>query len=253
MGDSPARIEAAREVLTQHMILQPVHGRLTPMNCAIILMDFQLQFALAIDSAGGDILIHNGINLAKIAETFSIPTVLTTIGRSSFGGPLFSRLQEIFPDQEPIDRATLSVFEDSRLLAAMEKIGRNKLVIAGLWTDFGVAASVRTARQLGYEVFIVVDACGDVTLRAHHIAVQRLCREGAVPITWLQMLLALHRDWAPPEAYDVLLHIAKNHASAYGLEIRYAQNGLDRSQTGLPNGQPGERWWPHAPGSRSDH
>ena len=225
------------------MILQPIHGRLTPMNCAIILMDYQPQFAMAINSTDGDILIHNGINLAKIAKTFSIPTVLTTVGQLSFGGPLFSKLQEIFPDQEPIDRTTLSVFDDSRILAALEKMGRKKLVIAGLWTDFGVAASIRHARQLGYEVFLVVDACGDVTPRVHHIATQCLCREGAVPMTWLQMLLALHRDWAPPEAYDVLLNIAKDHASAYGLEIRYAQSGLDRRQTRLANHQPRERGW----------
>ncbi len=253
MADSPAQIEAAEEVLRKHMILQSVHGRLTPTNCAIILLEYQPQFALAINSTDRDILIHNGINLAKIAKTFSIPTVLTTIGQSNFGGPLFSKLQQIFPYQEPIDRATLSVFEDPGILAALEKIGRNRLVIAGLWTDFGVAASIRNARQLGYEVFMVVDACGDVTPRAHHIATQRLCREGAVPMTWLQMLLALHRDWAPSEAYDVLLDIAKSHASAYGLEIRYAQNGLDKGQTRLANDKPGERWWPNAPGFRSDH
>ena len=235
------------------MILQPIHGRLSPMNCAIILMDYQQQFALAINSADGDIVVHNGINLAKIGKTFSIPTVLTTIGRSSFGGPFFSKLREIFPGREPIDRTTLSIFEDTRVLDAMEKIGRNKLIIAGLWTDFGVAASIRQAQQLGYEVFMVVDACGDVTLRAHHIATQRLCREGAVPMTWLQMLLALHRDWVPPEAYDVLLHIAKNHASAYGLEIRYAPSGLDKRQTRLANDKPRERWWPNAAEFRSDH
>jgi len=253
MADSPAQIEAAKEILIKHMILEPIHGRLTPMNCAIILMEYQPQFALAISSIDGDILIHNGINLAKIAKTFSIPTVLTTIGQSSFGGPLFSKLQEVFPDQDPIDRTTLSVFGDSRVLAAMEKIGRSKLVIAGLWTDFGVATSIRNAQQLGYEVFIVVDACGDVTPRAHHIATQRLCREGVVPMTWLQMLLALHRDWAPPEAYDVLLNIARNHASAYGLEIRYAQGGIDKGQARLAKEKPGEGWWTNAPGFWSDH
>ncbi len=235
------------------MILEPVHDRLTPMNCVILLMDYQPQFAQAINSTDGDILVHNGVNLAKIGRTFSIPTVLTTIGQSSSGGPLYSKLQEIFPDREPIDRTTLSVFEDAGVLAAMERIGRNKLVIAGLWTGFGVATSILHARRLGYEVFVVVDACGDVTLRAHDVAIQRLCREGAVPVTWLQLLLALHRDWAPPEAYDVLLNIAKNHASAYGLEILYAQSGLYKRQARLINDKPKERWWPYAPGFRSDH
>jgi nicotinamidase-related amidase len=253
MANSVAQVEAATEVLIKHMILQPLHGRLTPDNCTIILMDYQSQFALSINSTDGDFLIRNAINLAKMAKTFSIPTVLTTIGQSSIGGPLFSKLQEIFPDQEPIDRTTLSVFEDTRVLATMEKIGRSKLVIAGLWTDFGVAASIRQARQLGYEVFMVVDACGDVTPRAHHMATQHLCWEGTVPMTWLQMLLALHRDWAPPEAYDVLLNIAKNHASAYGLEIQYEQSGLDERQTRLANDKPTERWWPNALRFRSDH
>jgi len=235
------------------MILQPIHDRLTPTNCLVILMDYQPQFAQNINSAGGDILIHNAINLAKIAKTFSIPTLLTTIGQSSFGGPVVSGLQRIFPDHEPLDRTTLSVFEDTKVLAALEKIGRNKLVIAGLWTDFGVAASVRQARQLGYEVFVVVDACGDVTPRAHAIATHRLCREGAVPMTWLQMLLVLYRDWAPPEAYDVLINIAKNHASAYGLEIQYTRGGLDERQATLANDKPGERGWPNAPGFGFHH
>jgi len=253
MANSAAQKETAKEVSTTHMILQTVHGRLTPTNCAVILMDYQPQFAVSIDSADADILIHNGINVAKTAKTFSVPTLLTTIGQANFGGPIVSGFQEIFPDREPINRTALSIFEDSMVLAALERIGRNRLVIAGLWTDFGVAASVQQARQLGYEVFLVVDACGDITLRAHAIAIQRLCREGAVPMTWLQMLLALHRDWAPPEAYDVLFNIAENHASAYGLEIQYSRGGLDERQTRLANDKPGERGWPNAPGFRSNH
>jgi len=225
------------------MILQPMDGRLTPNNCAVILMDYQSQYASTISSADRQIPVLHAINLAKIARTFNIPTLLTTIEESSFGGPIFSKLQEIFPDQKPIDRTTLSLFEDPRVLATMEKIGRNKLVIAGLWTDFGVAPSIRRARQLGYEVFMVVDACGDVSLRAHQIATQRLLQEGVLPITWLQMLLAFHRDWAPPETYEALLNIAREHASAYGLEIQHARMGLGEEKTNGINGRLKERWW----------
>jgi hypothetical protein len=125
----------------------------------------------------------------------------------------------------------------------MEKMGRNNLVMAGLWTDFGVAASIRQARNLGYEVFIVVDACGDVSLRAHQIAIQSILQGGAVPMTWLQMLLALHRAWAPPEAYEALFNIAKDHASSYGLEIQYAQPSLDEGQPKWVHHKSKERRW----------
>jgi nicotinamidase-related amidase len=206
-------------------------------------MDYQSQFSLTINSTKGDALVKNAIDLAKIAKTFNIPTVLTTIGQTSFGGPLFSKIQEIFPDQESIDRSTLSLFEDTRIFVTIEKMGRKKLVIAGLWTDFGVAASIRQARDLGYEVFMIVDACGDVTLRAHQMAVQRILREGVILMTWLQMFLALHQDYAPPEVYAVLLNIVKDHASAYGLEIQYSQVDLDEGQPKWLDGKSKERWW----------
>ena len=224
------------------MTLQPIHGPLTPDNCAVILMDYQSQFVSAIGSTDRDKLIHNAMNLAKIARTFNIPTLLATIGEASFGGPVFSKLLEIFPGQKPIDRATLGLFEDTRVLTAMEKIGRHKLVIAGLWTDFGVAPSVEQARQLGYEVSMVVDACGDVSLRAHQIAIQRLLQKGASPITWLQVLLALYHHWAPPEAYEALLNIARDHASTYGLEIQYARPGLGEERMDRRKDKPKERW-----------
>ncbi len=224
------------------MILPPIDRRLTPNNCAVILMDYQSRYALTLGSVYRDILIRNAISLAKIARTFNIPTLLTTIGESSLGGPVFSELLEIFPDQSSMDRTTLSLFEDAGFLTAIEKIGRHKLVIAGLWTDFGVAPTMEQARQLGYEVFMVVDACGDVSPRAHRVAVDRLVQGGVSPITWLQMLLAFHHDWAPPEAYEALLNIARDHASAYGLETRYKRpdsgeestNGMERLK---------ERWW----------
>lgn len=225
------------------MILHPIRDQLTPNNCAVILMDYQSRYASTIGSINSDILIHNAINLAKIARTFNIPTLLTTIGESSFGGPVFSKLQEIFPDQKPIDRATLSLFEDTTVLAAVEKIGRNKLVIAGLWTDFGVAPSIEQARESGYEVFMVLDACGDISLKAHQDAIQRLLQREVSPITWLQMLLALHHDWAPPEAYEALLNIARDHASAHGLELEYERPGLAEEETNRRDDRPKERWW----------
>ena len=90
---------------------------------------------------------------------------------------------------------------------------------------------------------MVVDACGDVSLRAHQNAVQRFLQEGVLPITWLQMLLASHHDWAPPEAYEVLLNITRDRASVYGLQIQYARTGLGEAKTSKINDKPKERWW----------
>ena len=114
------------------MILQSAHHRLTANNCAVILMDYQPQFALAISSTDGGTLTGNAFNIAKVATTFSIPTILTTVAETSFGGSLLPNLQEVFPDLKPIDRTTINPWDDSRVLTGIEKAGRNKLVVAGL-------------------------------------------------------------------------------------------------------------------------
>jgi len=225
------------------MILQSDHRRLTANNCAVILMDYQPQLALAISSTDGGSLMSKAINIAKVATTFSIPTILTTVAATSFGGPLLPKLQEVSPGLKPIDRMTINPWDDSRVLTTIEKAGRNKLVVAGLWTNFGVSIFVLEALKAGYEVYIVVDACGDMSTEAHRIAIERMLQEGAVPMTWLQLLLTLHREWAPPDTYEVLLHAAEEHARTYGLDLQYTKNLPDEGQTKLIKDKPKESRW----------
>lgn len=232
-----------------HMILQSTFA-LTPYNSTIVLLDYQSRFALTLNSTSGKTLIRNAVNLAKVAITFSIPTVLTTVGETSFGGPILSKLQEVFPGQKPIDRMTINPWEDGRIISAVEKTGRHKLVVAGLWTDFGVSFFVLEALKAGYDVYTVVDACGDVSTRAHHIAVERMIQEGAVPMTWLQLLLTFHRESSSPDAYKMLLNIVNDHANLYGLDMQYAKTSPVDERARFANHKPREsRWekWSMAP------
>jgi len=224
------------------MILQPPNG-LTQYNSTVILLDYQSRFALTLSSIVGKSLIDNAVNLAKVAITFSIPTVLTTVGETSFGGPLLSKLQEVFSEQTPIDRMTINPWEDGRIISAVEKTGRQKLLVAGLWTDFGVALFVLEALKAGYEVYTVVDACGDVSARAHRIAVERMIQEGAVPVTWLQLLLTFHRESSSPGDYKMLLNIVNDHANLYGLDMQYTETSPVEKQTRLVNNKPRESRW----------
>jgi hypothetical protein len=76
--------------------------------------------------------------------------------------------------------------------------------------------------EAGYEVYVVADACGDVNQMAHDMAMQRIIQAGAVPVTWLQVLLEFQRDWARRETYTAVLDIVKQHAGAYGIGVEYA-------------------------------
>jgi hypothetical protein len=53
-----------------------------------------------------------------------------------------------------------------QMMAAIEKTGRKKIVLAGLWTETCVALPTVQAIHDNYEVYIVEDGCGDVSHRS---------------------------------------------------------------------------------------
>ncbi len=195
----------------------------TPENSMLILIDHQPQMAFATHSIDGQTLVNNVTGLAKSARVFNVPTVLTTVAAESFSGPIFPPIQAVFPNFKPIDRTTMNSWEDKKVVEAVRKTGRKKLIMAALWTEVCLATAALSALDDGFEVYIVTDASGGVTVEAHERAIQRIVQEGAVPMTWLQVLLEWQRDWARQETYDAVMEVAKEHGGAYGLGIGYAK------------------------------
>jgi nicotinamidase-related amidase len=198
---------------------------LTPDSCALALIDYQPQMIFGTHSHERMSVIQNAQILAKTARLFKVPTILTTIAAQTFSGAILPEVQAVFPEQQPIDRTSMNSWEDANFRSAIEKTGRKKIVIAGLWTEVCVAFPTVQMRAAGYEIYVPTDACGDVTQEAHERAVQRMLQVGAVPMTSLQLMCELQRDWARGETYDGCMDIFKAH-SAYGVGVRYAKQIL---------------------------
>jgi nicotinamidase-related amidase len=197
-----------------------VDNLLTPDNCAVILIDHQpLQFA-GVQNIDGTLLINNVVGLAKTAKLFGVPTILTTVLEER-GGFLVKDLQDVFPEQKPINRTTLNTWEDDRVVNAVKKIGRKKLVIAALWTEICLAYPVLSALGEGYDVFIVTDASGGVSAEAHERAVQRMVQAGAAPLTWIGFASELQRDWAREKTIAGIGEIMSRHGGNIGTSLAW--------------------------------
>lgn len=196
---------------------------LNPGNCVVVLIDHQPQMFFGVGSTDRQTIKNNVVGLAKAAKIFKVPTILTTVAAESFSGPLIPELQAVFPDQKPIDRTSMNSWEDKNLVDAVKKTKRKKIVIAGLWTEVCVAFPAICAIKEGYDVYAVTDASGATTVEAHNMAIQRMVHVGVVPITWVQFLCELQRDWAREETYEPVMELAKEHASAYGIGVLYAK------------------------------
>src|SRR5713101_7724691 len=194
---------------------------LTPENCVFLLIDHQpIQFA-NVNSHDPTIVIHNVTGLAKTAKAFGIPTILTTVNEER-GGSLFHQLQAVFRDQKPINRTFINAWEDRRVVEAVKKTGRKKLVMAALWTEMCLAMPAIHAMGDGYDVYVVTDASAGVSVEAHDMAIRRLVAAGAQPITWLAMAGELQRDWARSEWLEEVAKIFADHAGATGIALACA-------------------------------
>src|ERR1700756_272259 len=188
---------------------------LTPENCALLLIDHQ-PFQLAnVNSHDPTIVINNVTALAKTAKAYGIPTILTTVNEER-GGVIFKQVQAVFPDQKPINRTFINSWEDRRVVEAIKRTGRKKLIIAALWTEMCLAMPAIHAMGEGYDVYVVTDASGGASPEAHDMAIRRLVAAGAQPITWLGMAGELQRDWARRERLGELAQILSDHAGVAG-------------------------------------
>jgi nicotinamidase-related amidase len=199
-----------------------MHELLNPQNCTVVFIDHQPQMTFGVTSIDRQALTNNVVGLAKAAKVFQVPVILTSVETKSFSGYIWPQLLEVFPGQAPIERTSMNSWEDAKFVAAVEQTGRKKLVMAGLWTEVCIVFPALQALAAGYEVYVVEDACGGTSVAAHIAAMQRLIQAGAVPVTWLQVLLEFQRDWARRDTYNAVIGIVKQHAGAYGAGVEYA-------------------------------
>src|ERR1700752_81105 len=193
-----------------------------PTNSVGALTAHQPQMLFGVSNSDRQGIINSVIALVKATRVFELPVVLSTVETKSFSGNMWPQLRAVFPGQEPIERSSMNSWDDKNFVAAIEKTGRKKIVLAGLWTETCVALPTVQAIHDGYEIYVVEDCCGDVSQLAHENAMKRVVQAGAKPVTSLSVMLEWQRDWAHRETYDAVMVIVRAHLGAHGIGVEYA-------------------------------
>jgi nicotinamidase-related amidase len=204
---------------------KPSPELLTPTNHSLVLIDHESQMAFPVVSIPVEALRNNVALIAAGSKIFKIPTVVTTVAEKSFSGPVFPELLQIYPPASSgyIDRTTMNAWEDMPAYKAITGKGKKKIVIAGLWTSVCIVGPVLSALSDGYQVYVITDACGDVSKEAHEMAIQRMMQAGAKMMTATQYVLELQRDWARGETYQAVTDLFVKYGGAYGIGIQYSR------------------------------
>src|SRR6201996_2636618 len=182
-----------RDPLADHLI--------TPQNAALIVIDYQQNQFRSVRSMDPDLLLENVVSTAKLAKLFGLPIVHSTVGvAAGQDQSTLPELADLLEEIPPIDRTTITSWEDADFLAAVRATGRRKLILCALWTEMCMAFTALDAMREGYQVYPVVDAIGGTSPEAHRAGLDRVIQAGGQPISWVSLAGELLRDWARPEA-----------------------------------------------------
>jgi nicotinamidase-related amidase len=199
---------------------------LRPEDSVVVLIDHQPFQLTNLNSHDPHLAVNNAAALAKVAKAFRVPTILTSV-IADRGGFIFPQITDVFPGQAVIDRTLLNTWEDKKVVDAVKATGRKQLVIAGLYTEICVAMPVIQALGEGWDVTVITDACGGVSVEAHQVAIQRMIAAGANVMTWLALASEWQRDHARTETAPAFVEILKQHAAGSGIAFLWEQQLLN--------------------------
>lgn len=177
---------------------------ITSINSLLLLTDYQSNFIRSIGSGDGAETINSAIACARAASLLNVPVLMTSMNEKE-NGKFSDKISEIFPAGMVYERPekTYNVFEDERIRKAIRKAGRDKLVIAGLGTSNTFIETAVYAQSEGYDVFGLIDACGDISDELHNMGVHRMLKAGITPITWMSLTSEWMNAWIDPSGNEL--------------------------------------------------
>jgi nicotinamidase-related amidase len=199
---------------------------LRPEDSVLVLIDHQPYQLANLNSHDPHMVVNNSAALAKAAKVFGVPTILTSVVEDR-GGHIFPQITDVFPGQEVIDRTFINTWQDQKVVNAVKATGRKQLIIAGLWTEICVAMPAIQAAGEGWDVTVITDASGAVSVEAHQVAIQRMIAAGVNMMTWMALAAEWQRDWARAETAVALNDVIIQHSAGSGIAFLWEQQLLN--------------------------
>jgi nicotinamidase-related amidase len=105
---------------------------------------------------------------------------------------------DALPGAEPRMRTQTTAFADAGLVEALQASGRKVLILSGVASEIVVQRTALDALAAGFEVQVLVDACGGVDARTEDAAWRRIGMAGGVTSSVVTFAAELTGDFTTP-------------------------------------------------------
>ena len=189
---------------------------LDPRRTAVLPLDFQNDIVAATPNV--EPILKNVGNVLGTAREQNVPVVYVTVSFTegytdapAKTHPLYQMVKEhrmvlaaesggqihtsVKPkhDELVLNKTCVDPFVTTRLAQHLQILDVNTIVIMGLWTNFVVEATARTAADMGYRVIVVGDACASNSDENHEFSMSNLMPSFATVVDAADVCQALSR------------------------------------------------------------
>ena len=182
-------------------------NQFTAENSALVLIDYQVGTLQFIHNMSPNESLRNAVMLAKAAQAYGMPAVLTSSQEDHSQGPIAPALQQILPkayDNRIKRVGIVNAWADPNFSGAVRATGRKHLIMGGVTTDICLIFPSISAVQEGFNVIAVLDASGSSYEVQETLARSRMERAGVELTTTNTVIAELVQDWSTPQGSELI-------------------------------------------------
>ena len=175
-------------------------SRIDPKDTVLLFVDLQAGIVELARTVSLDRLKKGVFGLSQLAKIFSMPSIISGVPRQDGAAPtMIPQIAEGLGGYSVYQRTTADSFRNPEIVAAVQGTGRKTLLISGVSSEVAVQLPALTAADMGYRVFMVADACGGISERTEHAAIQRIVKSGGSTVSVMTLAGELSGDFRAAE------------------------------------------------------
>ena len=181
------------------------NSRIDPQDVVILFADLQAGIVELTQTNPLPRLKASVLALGKLAKLFDMPVIVSGVqGQDGSPAKMLPEIGQALGDLPTYHRTTCDSFLNAEIAAAIEASGRKTLLISGVATELAVQLPALTAADMGYKVFVVLDACGGMSERTEQAALLRVAHAGATAVSVMTLAGEIAGDFREPKAQQAI-------------------------------------------------
>lgn len=143
--------------------------------------------------------------LAQLAKLFGLPAIVSAVpGQDGKPAPIMPEIAQGLGPLPIHYRTTADSFENEAIKKAIEATGRKTILLSGVATEVAVQLPALSGSELGYRVFVVMDATAGISERTEDAALRRITQAGASTVSIATLAGEMAGDFSQPAGQQAI-------------------------------------------------